>query len=756
MANNLSLGIFGWDKSKTESAQPALLGSETQTDFVMPTFHLDDGVTVTLGEPQRKFEREMLYQQGMAIAPELNTTQAVQSVKKEPEGRANWQKQFVEAAEKGNLDLILPLLTNPESWSWEVKTGIRPLQFLKECAKNFIRFRNFNELVECLYGKKALSFAHLTDQERVEVIKAFYTLQYEAPMGTGPISGRPCKDIPRFTQEEFPRDLTIRIELALWAIENDTHKQLFYPDSHGFIKEPDVIEIFKRLAHLPFSRSLGLVYFIKDERARAEIVLIAAKYQSDLSQRMSHHCIHDEKARVEIAMVAAQHFGSQTSEFIQNYRISSEKVRAEVAKVAVKGHKDAVKFIGNYDIDDQQLLVEIATIAAQNGGVAKHIREFGIEEEQTLVNIAKLEAARNGRHTAKHFLNYGIHRVQDRLDIAKIIGGDAIEFIDNFHIRQEAARIELAKAATEKDPRNVNLPLLGIKNRESLNAIIQIAARKMGPAIFVTKFASCMENYGQEFYEAIFLQGDPFKFSYTLLGPHVANFECEHTLLHDLTTGAYNEKVVNWEIQRMVCRWAMGHQVIGDCLLRKLKEKNIHAKEELHHFFLLVKELYDNELRKHYENNSIEEMIRLNLVTLLAQQFYRNPELLAVWHNLAPKIAVKTLIPLALVFTLTDQEKALHLFADQMNGRAKELNDPTTLSLLRTYLMQLNTLSIALSPNQRRDALLQVFHDSENCADRLRALLFILNEKKAELIAVPNVLSYSELTQLQVKVMRSK
>lgn len=153
--------------------------------------------------------------------------------------------------------------------------------------------------------------------------------------------------------------------------------------------------------------------------------------------------------------------------------------------------------IGEYGLSEEKR-IEYARQAVLEGiDVSSFIQNFKIKSEAIRIEIAKLTAEKFGWGVSKFIRNFDIRNERERVEIAKLAafesGGGVSEFIQNYELSQEPDRTNIARIAAQQNGECVsfNIQNYDIKDEKTLFEIAKLAAQQDGRGT-----SRWIKNYG--------------------------------------------------------------------------------------------------------------------------------------------------------------------------------------------------------------------------------------------------------------------
>lgn len=191
------------------------------------------------------------------------------------------------------------------------------------------------------------------------------------------------------------------------------------------------------------------------------------------------------ESRFEAARMAIVAHAASASERFRSFAIESERDRIELAKVAANIDPCSLaQSIANYQIEDQSALYEIASIVLSHGSGPGFFRNFGIRDERARVELAKIAAENIAAGTSRHIEEFEISEEEDRFKVAAIAaatdGSRFSEYIGNYAILDENARLKLALIAAESGGWEAawDIQKFYLSSEEDRFAVALVAAKK--------------------------------------------------------------------------------------------------------------------------------------------------------------------------------------------------------------------------------------------------------------------------------------
>jgi len=182
---------------------------------------------------------------------------------------------------------------------------------------------------------------------------------------------------------------------------------------------------------------------------------------------------------------------------VEMYRIDERQNLTSIIKTATKLNNVACALKYQEDQNDHHILEIVKELATQNNRLSVYIQNYEIRNEKDRIEIAKVSAAKYGRDTSEYVQNYGIKDEQALIEIAKLAAAESgrgtSAHIQNYGIKGEQTLIEIAKLAAAESGRGISeyIQNYGIKDEQALVEIAKIAAAHDGEGT-----SEYIKNYG--------------------------------------------------------------------------------------------------------------------------------------------------------------------------------------------------------------------------------------------------------------------
>lgn len=412
-------------------------------------------------------------------------------------------EDFIPESDKNQIGTLLGRLSDQNSKAaactelsnvvTSVAKAVQQPETMKAMAEQAKRLKEAESLLNRFYSDQTIveKFVSLTtEQERLRILKKTISMETGYTSLYNRMSELVSLNIDRFKLTE-----PSRIALAQCLIEGDAivcHLKKFKINDQKILKDL-AIAIAKRNGPLV---SLYIQDFnIKDENDRIEIAKIAAKQNatSGIAKYIPNYSISKEEDRFAIAMIEApeeswtnldgeswrklDYYNIVTEPYrlalaeaslryrpdhianhIKKYKISKESDRLKLAESAAKSAlEDNYEHFDDFELSEEGRTsvakIAAATYGSREEGISKWISRFKLHDEKNRFEVAKI-AADGTLWKSIDVTYYQLsepHRIEIAMIRARALATSLLEDFKPYQITDEKKRVEIAKAAAEKD-----------------------------------------------------------------------------------------------------------------------------------------------------------------------------------------------------------------------------------------------------------------------------------------------------------------